>query len=436
MNVYLPNLRLPSAYQEVEYIQSSGTQYINTNLLVNWDFTSEIKYAKTANSEWNTLIGTRDGSKSRYIIRSQTNNSCIAIQRNYNNNSTSSVEEYDNTSIYNNNNHIIKLNRYVYIDWNLVKTFSASTTTGLFPYPLYVFALNVGDQSKTDNYWYYKLYYMKIWDSNNNLIRDFVPCYRKSDNVIWLYDLVNSVFYTNAWTGTFSKGNDVTMSELKNDYIGEYIPWTPDASRTLLYLPLESNATDQSWNSRSTSPSNITYANLWWIMCANGNGSSSKIQVTPTDIVVWSTEWTVSMLVYYTWWSSEYRIAMNFNRYGSYWLGVWVYSWTYTIWGNASTPTLPSVTTNSWVHISYTVDSSWTIFYINWTKVWYGTKNTSSVRWNWSNDSNWNQYLFCSRGWDNNYWKWWIREVIIEKRKRSAEDVSKYYQRIKAKLWF
>ena len=35
MNVYLPNLRLPSEYQEVEYIQSSWTQYINTGVTVN-----------------------------------------------------------------------------------------------------------------------------------------------------------------------------------------------------------------------------------------------------------------------------------------------------------------------------------------------------------------------------------------------------------------
>lgn len=59
-----------------------------------------------------------------------------------------------------------------------------------------------------------------------------------------------------------------TETELKNAYIGEYIPWTPDASRTLLYLPLESNVTDYSGNNRSTSPSNISYWTLWWIQTA------------------------------------------------------------------------------------------------------------------------------------------------------------------------
>ena len=36
-----------------------------------------------------------------------------------------------------------------------------------------------------------------------------VPCYRKADNVPGFYDLANSVFYTNAGTGTFGIGPDV-----------------------------------------------------------------------------------------------------------------------------------------------------------------------------------------------------------------------------------
>jgi len=40
-------------------------------------------------------------------------------------------------------------------------------------------------------------------------IRNFVPCYRKADNVIGLYDMVEGKFYTNAGTGAFTKGADV-----------------------------------------------------------------------------------------------------------------------------------------------------------------------------------------------------------------------------------
>lgn len=40
-------------------------------------------------------------------------------------------------------------------------------------------------------------------------IRKFVPCYRVADGVIGLYDTVEGKFYTNAGTGTFTKGADV-----------------------------------------------------------------------------------------------------------------------------------------------------------------------------------------------------------------------------------
>lgn len=54
-----------------------------------------------------------------------------------------------------------------------------------------------------------KLYSCKVtvgW----TLVRNFIPCYRKSDTVVWLYDLVNNQFYTNSWTWTFTKWPDVS----------------------------------------------------------------------------------------------------------------------------------------------------------------------------------------------------------------------------------
>ena len=53
-----------------------------------------------------------------------------------------------------------------------------------------------------------KLYVCKMYEGNT-LTRNFVPCYRKSDNVIGLYDLVGEKFYTNSGSGTFKKGSDV-----------------------------------------------------------------------------------------------------------------------------------------------------------------------------------------------------------------------------------
>jgi len=57
-------------------------------------------------------------------------------------------------------------------------------------------------------YWYY----VKIYESGT-LIRDLVPCYRKSDSVAGMYDLVSGTFYTNSGTGEFLVGEDIVGVE-------------------------------------------------------------------------------------------------------------------------------------------------------------------------------------------------------------------------------
>ena len=71
---------------------------------------------------------------------------------------------------------------------------------------MFLFAQNEAWSPKWCLNW--RLYYCKIW-CWWTLVRDFYPVYRKSDNVIWLLDIVNKVFYTNQWTWSFTKWPDV-----------------------------------------------------------------------------------------------------------------------------------------------------------------------------------------------------------------------------------
>ena len=59
-----------------------------------------------------------------------------------------------------------------------------------------------GGQTKT-------VYSFRYWDKDNNLIRDMITCYRKSDGVIGMYDFCSKTFFTNAGSGSFTKGADV-----------------------------------------------------------------------------------------------------------------------------------------------------------------------------------------------------------------------------------
>ena len=57
---------------------------------------------------------------------------------------------------------------------------------------MYIFRAN-GANTTTQN----KIYSCTVYD-NQVKVRDFIPCYRKSDSVAWMYDLVNDVFYPSA----------------------------------------------------------------------------------------------------------------------------------------------------------------------------------------------------------------------------------------------
>lgn len=52
-----------------------------------------------------------------------------------------------------------------------------------------------------------KAYDFKLYDGGD-LVRNLVPCYRKLDDVIGMYDLITRSFFTTS-AGSFTKGNDV-----------------------------------------------------------------------------------------------------------------------------------------------------------------------------------------------------------------------------------
>lgn len=55
-----------------------------------------------------------------------------------------------------------------------------------------------------------RISYLQYYDKTDTLICDLVPCYRKSDGVIGMYDIVRNIFLTNVGSGSFTKGADVT----------------------------------------------------------------------------------------------------------------------------------------------------------------------------------------------------------------------------------
>lgn len=72
---------------------------------------------------------------------------------------------------------------------------------------LYLFAQNYNTAARFNGY--IKCKSFQYYDKNDTLICDLIPCYRKADGVIGMYDVVRKIFLTNAGTGSFTKGADV-----------------------------------------------------------------------------------------------------------------------------------------------------------------------------------------------------------------------------------
>lgn len=200
--------RVPTAYQEVEYIQSSGSQYIDTGYKPTSTTRLYIKATQSWVAEHTGLFGSRDSNYSASFL------SYIEFSRWwYSNIIRIDIGSYQGTTANWSTNtpftidinlvtHRVTVNGSVYTNFNW-KTFTPSSyqpTLALFANHDY----NNGYQFPIA----WKLYTCQIYN-NGTLVRDFIPCYRKSDNVIGLYDIVNNTFYTNSGSWSFTKGPNV-----------------------------------------------------------------------------------------------------------------------------------------------------------------------------------------------------------------------------------
>jgi hypothetical protein len=198
-----------SEYQEVEYLEGMGTQYIDTGLDYFADFEVGIKLK---NNVSNKALG---NGRSFCLQRISADNPCWQF-------TTGSGKSFL-TSVPITERHIMKWkDNKAYADGVLLAEHIKHDNAGN---RMHLFAVTNDGTAYPG-----VIYFCKLWDSNGNLVRDLIPCYRKSDNKPGLYDLVTNAFFTNAGTGEFLVGSDistenveVTKEELQNGLHGSVI---------------------------------------------------------------------------------------------------------------------------------------------------------------------------------------------------------------------
>lgn len=209
-NIFPALSRLPEAFQEVEFLQSTGTQYIDIGYKLT-NFSKSIIVIKlndnVSNGSYGMFGARADSDTNNFTERVFKDTNDLQIILDFNNSSYSqyrlTANNLNNSDLY---KTIVDKNERSIYENNVFlatnNTICSDTFTSLLN--AYLFACNGTNWNNAQA----KLYSCQIYD-NNVLVRDFVPCYRKADQVAGLYDLVNGVFYTNAGTGTFIVGGNV-----------------------------------------------------------------------------------------------------------------------------------------------------------------------------------------------------------------------------------
>jgi len=194
---------LPSAYKEVEYIQSNGNQYIDTGVLFNHGIKITASMAWVSKS--GALFGARtDTDATRFYVTWYNNNVDFGYGADYQ--ASISYTEGDRLDLIYDTSQggasSFEITNYEYTR-QVTSRYIETNVTG------YIFAYHRASDNSVVAKSAAKFYSMVIEDENGNVLFNGVPCYRNADGEIGIYDLATSTFLTNLGSGTFSKGADV-----------------------------------------------------------------------------------------------------------------------------------------------------------------------------------------------------------------------------------
>lgn len=224
-------MALPNGYIQLEYIESTGTQYIDTGLTGN-DVGMKMEYTFYPSREGVLVDDCLFGVYSTYssTIQNPFPRLCFIGKTENNYSAQYMREELDLTVHVSSNTERLKVDMFytsgerASITSTDGRVVQKNLSNGIVLYvhrdSMYLFCQNRYARSNTGFYWTpdkfskMRLYSCQLKD-NHGLVRDFIPC-KNQYGEIGLYDQVNSVFYGNEGTGTFIAGPALTPEPPSN----------------------------------------------------------------------------------------------------------------------------------------------------------------------------------------------------------------------------
>lgn len=189
-------------YTRLEYIESTGTQFIDTGIKEDSNNCRLIADFLPLQGKY-FIVSTFDSTNSNYGLCCFNGTTGNLANLYYGNNQyylfNNSLNLYVNSRftvdlLASDSNVVVKLNNYS----ETVSRNATFNNKNIF----------IGTLEGFSNYNFVgRIYGAKIY-KNDNLVLNLIPVKRKSDNKVCMYDLVNGNFLTNAGTGDFIAGDE------------------------------------------------------------------------------------------------------------------------------------------------------------------------------------------------------------------------------------
>jgi hypothetical protein len=201
------NTDIPETYLQVEYLESTGTQYINTGQRYDTGYYHYEVDCEIDNENNNQMFGMKYWYDHAIDIYGGVYRACDSSS--YIINSTIPAGD----RVYCTLDRPTKTTTIESDSTTFTHTFSGDYSPSSSVYPVVLFAYWTSWSDSLSGYGKGKIYSFKYYSSSDTLTREMYPCVRKSDNVPGMYDTVNNVFYTNNGTGDFSYGDPLTVTD-------------------------------------------------------------------------------------------------------------------------------------------------------------------------------------------------------------------------------
>lgn len=221
-------------YTKLSYIESTGTQYIETFAYPDRFMDIDIKYRRTSNLDygWEAPFGCREHGYN-FVFWDRANGSETTKATQF---STLTYQEWEISKSNFNIDTMLKIAHDCYVlqfDGEIYQIEKNSYSTSKSTTSINLFA-NKNKDGSVDSPCCMRLYSCKIY-YKNELYRDYIPC-KDASGVVCLYDKISKMYFYNQGTGDFIAGPELpdiaeptvtpkAEEQIEQDYIEETIDY-------------------------------------------------------------------------------------------------------------------------------------------------------------------------------------------------------------------